>query len=254
MSSSSARKFAEPVVLTLFVSDLHLSARGPETAGLFVDFLAGAARDAQALYILGDLFDYWLGDDDLADPFNERIRAALADLAAAGTATYFLPGNRDFLVGKAFAAATGVTLLPDIGVYAVAGRPTLLLHGDTLCTDDHAYMAFRATVRNEQWQREFLGLPLSERRTRIEVLRQRSESAKAGKTYELMDVNPDTVAATFRDHGVSRMIHGHTHRQACHDIDIDGRACQRWVLGDWRATGNALACERDNWRWLTIAP
>ena len=125
---------------SLFVSDLHLSARGPETADLFVKFLAGPARDAQDLYILGDLFDYWLGDDDLADPFNERIRAALAALTAGGTAAYFLPGNRDFLVGDAFAAATGITLLPDISVHRIAGRPTLLLHGDTLCTDDHAYL------------------------------------------------------------------------------------------------------------------
>ncbi len=193
-------------MLSLFVSDLHLSARGPETAGLFVNFLAGPARDAQALYLLGDLFDYWLGDDDLADPFNQRICTALADLTAGGTASYFLPGNRDFLVGDAFAAATGVTLLPDIGVHTVAGRPTLLLHGDTLCTDDHAYLAFRGRVRNPQWQREFLGRPLAERRAIIEALRQRSETAKTGKTDELMDVNPGMVAATFHEYGVGHMI------------------------------------------------
>ncbi len=241
-------------MLSLFVSDLHLSARGPETAGLFVNFLAGPARDAQALYLLGDLFDYWLGDDDLADPFNQRICTALADLTAGGTASYFLPGNRDFLVGDAFAAATGVTLLPDIGVHTVAGRPTLLLHGDTLCTDDHAYLAFRGRVRNAQWQREFLGRPLAERRAIIEALRQRSETAKTGKTDELMDVNPGMVAATFHEYGVGHMIHGHTHRQARHELEVDGRARQRWVLGDWRATGNALACEDDHWHWLTIAP
>ncbi len=239
---------------SLFVSDLHLSARGPETANLFVDFLAGPARDAQDLYILGDLFDYWLGDDDLADPFNQRVCAALANLTVSGTAAYFLPGNRDFLVGDAFAAATGVTLLPDIGVHRIAGRPTLLLHGDTLCTDDHAYLAFRGRVRNAQWQRDFLGLPLTERRAIIEALRQRSETAKTGKTDELMDVNPGMVAATFHEYGVSHMIHGHTHRQARHELDVAGRACQRWVLGDWRATGNALACEGDHWHWLTIAP
>ena len=241
-------------MLSLVVSDLHLSARRPETAALFVDFLAGAARDAQVLYILGDLFDYWLGDDDLADPFIRPICAAMASLAASGTATYFLPGNRDFLIGTDFAAATGLTLLRDCSVHGIAGRPTLLLHGDTLCTDDHAYLAFRNMVRSEQWQHDFLALPLSERRAQIEVLRQRSETAKAGKTDELMDVNADTVAATFRTDGVDRMIHGHTHRQACHDLRIDNRACQRWVLGDWRATGNALACEDDHWHWLTIAP
>jgi UDP-2,3-diacylglucosamine hydrolase len=241
-------------VLSLFVSDLHLSPRVPESARRFTDFLAGPARDAQAVYILGDLFDYWLGDDDLVDPFNESIRAALAALAAGGTATYFLPGNRDFLVGEAFAAATGVTLLPDIGVQQIAGRPTLLLHGDTLCTDDHAYLAFRGKVRSPQWQRDFLGMPLSQRRAIIEGLRLRSETAKSGKTDELMDVNPGMVAATFHEYGVSRMIHGHTHRQASHDIAVDGRACQRWVLGDWRATGNALACDGDHWHWLTIGP
>lgn len=241
-------------MLNLFISDLHLSPRGPEKAKLFVDFLAGPARNAQALYILGDLFDYWLGDDDLADPFNEGIRVALAGLTSGGTAAYFLPGNRDFLIGEAFAAATGVTLLPDIGVHRIAGRPTLLLHGDTLCTDDHAYLAFRGRVRNPQWQREFLARPLAERRAIIEALRQRSEDAKSGKTTELMDVNPGMVAATFHEYGISHMIHGHTHRQAGHDIDVDGRACQRWVLGDWGATGNALACEDDHWHWLTIGP
>lgn len=241
-------------MLTLFISDLHLTARRPATAELFLGWLAGPARQAGELYILGDLFDYWLGDDDLAEPFNEHIRTGLANLAAAGTAIYFLPGNRDFLIGKAFAAATGVTLLPDIHVRRIAGRPTLLLHGDTLCTDDHAYLAFRGRVRNDDWRRDFLGRPLAERRALIEALRQRSEAAKNDKADEIMDVNPGMVAAILNEYGVSRMIHGHTHRQACHDLDVDERACQRWVLGDWGATGNALACDDHACRWLTIAP
>lgn len=239
---------------TLFVADLHLSAEWPETAALFLAFLAGPARQARACYILGDLFEYWAGDDDLADPFNRRVCAALADLAAGGTRCHFLPGNRDFLVGAAFAAATGMALLPDGCVHDVAGRPTLLLHGDTLCTDDSEYQAFRATVRTAAWQRDFLALPLAERRQRIEALRQRSEAEKQVKAQALMDANPDAVAAAFRGHGVDRMIHGHTHRQATHTQVVDGRPCRRWVLGDWGASGNYLRCAGDDWHFEAIAP
>lgn len=237
-------------MLTLFVSDLHLAARRPETADLFLRFLAGPAHDAGALYILGDLFDYWAGDDDLGDPFNRRICDALA---ALDTSKRFLPGNRDFLVGAEFGVASRLTFIAEPTVIDIAGTATLLLHGDTLCTDDADYQAFRATVRSPQWRREFFALPLAERKARIEELRGRSETEKRIKTYDLMDTNAGAVAAAFRRYNVSRMIHGHTHRQARHDLTIDGRPCQRWVLGDWGAAGNYLYCDADDWRFVPIA-
>ena len=234
---------------TLFVSDLHLTARRPETADRFLDFLSGPVRQAQALYILGDLFDYWAGDDDLDDPFNRRVCEALAAVEAD---TFFIAGNRDFLIGERFAASSRLTLLPEATVIALAGTATLLLHGDTLCTDDTDYLAFRATVRDPRWQREFLALPLAERRRQIEALRQRSETAKDGKPHALMDANADAIAAAFRTHGASRIIHGHTHRQARHEHIVDGRNCERWVLGDWGETGNALAADSTGCRWVAI--
>ena len=237
----------------LFVSDLHLSACRPETANLFLRFLAGPARDAGCLYILGDLFDAWAGDDDLGDAFNSRISAALADLAGAGTQVFFMAGNRDFLAGPQLGVSSRLTFIDDPTVVDIAGTPTLLMHGDTLCTDDADYQNFRAVVRAPAWQKEFLALPLAERKARIEGLRELSETAKGGKAYALMDTNADAVADAFRRHGVTRMIHGHTHRQARHDHVVDGRACERWVLGDWHATGNALAVDTTGCRWLTIA-
>ena len=222
---------------TLFVSDLHLCARRPETVELFLHLLAGPARDAGALYILGDLFDYWAGDDDLGDPFNRRIADALTALA---TPKFFLPGNRDFLIGAQF------------GVLDLAGQPTLLLHGDTLCTDDLDYQAARKVLRSAEWRRDLLALPLAERKRKIEGLREQSETAKGGKSHEIMDANADAVAEAFRERDVTRMIHGHTHRQARHEHLVDGRSCERWVLGDWGAQGNALAVDSSGCRWLTI--
>jgi UDP-2,3-diacylglucosamine hydrolase len=239
-------------VASLFVSDLHLTARRPETTDLFIDFLAGPARKASALFILGDLFDYWLGDDALDDPFSKRVCLALADLAAAGTSTFFLAGNRDFLTGKDFAAASGLRFIAEPTVCDVAGQPTLLLHGDTLCTDDTDYQAFRATVRSEAWRQDFLARPLAARKDYVEALRARSETEKQTKPYELMDTNAEAVADAFRRHDVARMIHGHTHRQACHQLVVDGRPCQRWVLGEWGASGNALTCDAGGCRWLRL--
>ena len=239
-------------MLKTFVSDLHLSPRRPETADLFVDFLAGAARGAAELYILGDLFDYWIGDDNLVDPFNRRVADALAGLSHAGVRIHLMAGNRDFLVGTDFAAAAGLSLLAEPAVIDIGGVPTLLLHGDTLCTDDAEYQKFRLHVRSAAWRDEFLSMPLDERRRKMEGLREQSEQAKQDKDYGLMDANAGAVADAFRRHGVLRMIHGHTHRQARHDLAIDGKPCQRWVLGQWGDRGNALACDGDDWRWLAI--
>ena len=217
----------------LFIADLHLCARRPDTTRAFLAFLAGPARAAQALYILGDLFEYWVGDDDLDAPINRCAVEALAALAASGVAVHFLPGNRDFLVGEGFARAARITLLPDPALIALSGQPVLLTHGDTLCTDDHAYQAYRRQVRDPAWQRAFLARPLSERRAFVEDLRQRSETAKQDKASAIMDVNGAAVDTLLRAQGFPTLIHGHTHRPALHRHETDGHICQRWVLADW---------------------
>lgn len=236
--------------MILFASDLHLCPARPGTVHLFERFLAGPAGEAESLYLLGDVFEYWAGDDDLADPFNAGICAAIQKVGAGGTAIFFLPGNRDFLVGADFCAATGARLLPDEIVVDVAGTRTLLLHGDTLCTGDADYQRFRAMVRDERWQREFLALPLAERRARIEQLRASSEQEKQAKAGDIMDVAASSVLAAFRCHEVARMIHGHTHRPARHQVDIGGRSGERWVLPEWSERGGYLACDATGCRMV----
>ena len=235
---------------TLFVSDLHLCARRPETVELFLHLLAGPARDAGALYILGDLFDYWAGDDDLGDPFNRRIADALTALA---TPKFFLPGNRDFLIGAQFGVASRLTLIDDETVLDLAGQPTLLLHGDTLCTDDLAYQEFRAKVRDPVRQRRFLALPYLARRALVELIRIKSRRATARKSETIMDVNADAVAAAFAQHRVDRMIHGHTHRPARHAVAGLGRDAERWVLPDWYDAGGYLAVDASGARMHAVA-
>ncbi|MDO8960433.1 MAG: UDP-2,3-diacylglucosamine diphosphatase [Rhodocyclaceae bacterium] len=235
----------------LFISDIHLSPFEPATAERFLAFLAGPAQAAASLTILGDLFDYWAGDDDLPDPFNARIITALRNLAATGVAVSFMAGNRDFLVGDAFAAAAGISFLPDPCVRDVAGVATLLTHGDTLCTDDADYQRFRCQVRDPAWRTNFLALPLAARKTEITALRQRSENEKKIKPLAIMDVNADAVVAALRQHHVRALIHGHTHRQGQHTHTVDGQPCVRWVLGDWGASrGAALACTTAGWHFI----
>jgi UDP-2,3-diacylglucosamine hydrolase len=215
----------------------------------FLDFLAGPARDASRLTILGDLFDYWAGDDDLADPFNARIVDALRALSDSGVMLEFMAGNRDFLIGETFAAAAGLTLLPDPLVREIGGIRTLLTHGDALCTDDVDYQRFRAQVRDPAWRSAFLARPLASRKREIEALRSQSEQEKQNKPAAIMDVNAAAVAAALAEHDAKAMIHGHTHRQGRYDHA--GRT--RWVLGDWHpGRGNALLCDAARWRWLTI--
>jgi UDP-2,3-diacylglucosamine hydrolase len=232
----------------LFVSDLHLCPTRPVLTGLFCDFLKEVVPGNDALYLLGDLFEYWAGDDDLDDPFNARICAAIK---ACELPKFVLPGNRDFLFGEAFSAATGATLLADEVVHDIAGTPTLILHGDTLCSDDTAYQDFRRLVRSPQWQQAFLARPLAERKAQIDELRRHSEEQKQQKPMAIMDVNRDTVIDAFQRHGVHTMIHGHTHRMASHHYDIAGQQCVRHVLGDWQNThhgGNYLACSTHGWQ------
>ena len=232
----------------LFVSDLHLTPQRPAMADAFMRLLRADARRAQRLYILGDMFDYWIGDDDLAAPFHAGIAAELAALGACGCRVFFMPGNRDFLLGERFAAAAGLDILPDPTVVELAGTPTLLLHGDTLCLDDVDYQAFRAKVHAPAWQQQFLRQPLEERRRIALGLRADSESSQKRKSDEIMDVAPRAVEQAFRDCGCSRMIHGHTHRPARHEHRVDGRLCERWVLADWYRRGSYLRCDASGCR------
>ena len=216
----------------LFVSDLHLSAHRPNAAAAFLAFLRGPAQGARALYILGDLFEYWAGDDDDA-PLGAVVCEALGSLADTGTRVYGLVGNRDFLLGEAFARKARIELLPDPTMIDIGGSAILLSHGDILCTDDVPYQVFRRQVRQPAWQRAFLDRPLVERKRIIEGMRAQSEMAKREKTQEIMDVNVAAVQALLREHGYPTLIHGHTHRPAHHIHDVDGHTCERWVLADW---------------------
>lgn len=202
------------------------------------------AVEAEAVYILGDLFEAWPGDDCLAEPWPAAIAAALRQLTERGCRLQLLHGNRDFLLGEAFCRATGTTLLADPCTIDLAGTPAVLLHGDSLCTDDLAYQQFRRQVRDPAWQQAVLARPLAERRALARQLREQSESAKADKGEAIMDVNAGAVAEAFRQSGCRVMIHGHTHRPARHDLAVDGQACTRWVLPDWYdGRGGYLRCD-----------
>ena len=224
----------------LFISDLHLSGARPAINELFFRFLRTRAAGAEALYILGDLFDYWIGDDDLAEPLHASVARALRAVSERGVPLYLMHGNRDFLLGEAFCAASGARLLDDPAAPELPGARTLLMHGDTLCTDDVEYQRFRGTVRDKTWQREFLAQPLAGRHAQAEALRAASERGKSGKPPEIMDVSQEAVRATLRAHGYPRLIHGHTHRPARHEVEVDGRRCERWVLPDWYERGGYL--------------
>ena len=226
-----------------FISDLHLSASRPEINRVFFEFLRGPARSAQHLYILGDLFEYWAGDDDLGEPFNASVVEALAECSRSGPSLHIMHGNRDFLLGTDFAAACNARLIDDPHSLDLFGTRTLLMHGDTLCTDDVDYQRFRAEVRAPAWRKEFLSLPLAVRKEKIGALRARSEKEKRRKAPEIMDVNRGVVDATLREHGYPRLIHGHTHRPARHEHRVDGRVCERWVLADWYRAGSYLRCD-----------
>jgi UDP-2,3-diacylglucosamine hydrolase len=237
---------------SLFISDLHLSQEQPRSTELFLHFAASVAPQAEALYILGDLFEYWAGDDDLDDPFHQRITATLRELGAQGTRVYIMHGNRDFLMAKDLAAACDAWLLDDPTELDLYGTRTLLTHGDTLCTDDTEYQRFRSLVRNSTWQAQFLAQPLAQRKTQIEQMRKQSETNKRSKEMALMDVNGDAVNELLRQHRYPRLIHGHTHRPARHLHHLDGHTCERWVLGDWDHRANALRCDSDGIRWENI--
>jgi UDP-2,3-diacylglucosamine hydrolase len=231
--------------LALFISDLHLQESHPRTAEAFFRFLAEHAARADALYLLGDIFEYWAGDDDLGTPFHQRIVSALRELADSGVAVYWMAGNRDFLVGQDFARAAGLTLLPDPSVITIGGQTITLVHGDAQCTDDLKYMAFRTQVRDPAWQQQFLAMPLEQRKAIIAGLREGSRQAQGEKSYEIMDVTADAVAALHEATGADTIIHGHTHRPALHQDPQTGR--RRYVLPDWE-----LDAEPPRGGWIAI--
>lgn len=229
--------------MVLFVSDLHLCESRPQINQVFFEFLRGPARAVDSLYILGDLFEYWAGDDDLDDPFNASVVSKLDECSRAGVTLNIMHGNRDFLLGEAFAEACQARLIPDPCAVELAGTSTLLLHGDTLCTDDADYQRFREEVRAQDWRRRFLSLPLAQRKQQIASMRERSELEKKRKVPAIMDVNREAVEQVLRAYGYPRLIHGHTHRPAHHEYLLDGRRCERWVLADWYRRGSFLRCD-----------
>ena len=240
---SNANKQAQPATVALFVSDLHLTATMPKTAQAFFDLLTQEASRAQQLYLLGDIFEYWAGDDDIADPFNQRVVDALRAVSEAGTRIFWIAGNRDFLAGEVFAQAAGLTLLADPCTTEIAGLPVVLTHGDALCTDDHAYMAFRQQVRDPQWQAAFVARPLAERKAIIAGMREGSREAQRDKPMAIMDVNEGEVAKLYAASGVRTLIHGHTHRPASHET-AQG---VRHVLPDWDCDHQNAGKARGGW-------
>ncbi len=231
---------------TLFISDLHLSAERPAITALFLDFLKHDAFNADALYILGDLFEYWLGDEAASQPAHQPVMDGLR-AAATQIPIYVMHGNRDFLLGAGFERASGCRLIPDPTRIELYGTPVLLMHGDSLCTADTEHMAFRATVRDEKWQREFLARSVAEREAIAREYRAYSKMATAKKTPEIMDVTPEAVEASMRQHHVLRLIHGHTHRPREHALTLDGKTAKRVVLGDWYEQGSVLRVNAKGW-------
>jgi UDP-2,3-diacylglucosamine hydrolase len=228
---------------TLFISDLHLAPDTPAANDSLLNFLERTAPTAEALYVLGDLFEYWIGDDALEHPFPRAIADAFRRVSDGGVPVFFMHGNRDFLIGTRFARESRMRILEDPIVVNLYGRPTLLMHGDTLCSDDVEYQKFRAMVRNPAWQHAFLAKPLAERARIAQGVRGQSEQAKQLKDVAIMDVAPATVEEVLRRHSYPRLIHGHTHRPARHEHIVDGHVCERWVLADWYQQGSYLICD-----------
>lgn len=228
----------------LFISDLHLHESRPHITRAFFHFLQARATQADALYILGDFFDAWIGDDD-DSALAQDVAAELNQLHKHGVAIYFIHGNRDFLLGKDYADKAGITLLPETTVIDLYGTPTLLMHGDELCTGDAEYQLFRSMVRNPQWQQQILAQPLAARRALAAQLREKSQSMNSLKAEDIMDVTPTEVVAQMKLAGVTRMIHGHTHRPARHAVELNGKPAERIVLGDWHETGWCISASPD---------
>ncbi len=224
----------------LFISDLHIDAARPDITAQFIEFLRAEAGGAEALYILGDLFESWVGDD-APDEGQKEALDAIRSLTSGGVPCFVMHGNRDFLLGELFCKRAGARMLPDPVMLTLYGEPVLVMHGDALCTDDRAYQRLRATVRDGDWQRRFLGLSVAQRRALAGAARTGSQAHTASIAYTVADVNTGSVAAAMRAAGAATLLHGHTHRPGIHPISIDGRACTRIVLGDWYTQGSVLS-------------
>lgn len=225
---------------TLFVSDVHLSTERPEVVSHFLEFLNGPARSAEAVYILGDLFDEWLGDDDDRAP-HPLVTEGVSNLVASGVPVCIMRGNHDFLLGAGFESVSGCSLMDDEEVVDLYGTRTLLMHGDSLCTRDTEYQAFRKMSRDPENQMQFLALPFEQRAARAAEIRGQSKASMRLKTDEIMDVTPSAVSDIMHKYGVRHFVHGHTHRPAVHDIRIDGAPGKRVVLGDWYEQDSVLS-------------
>jgi UDP-2,3-diacylglucosamine hydrolase len=226
-------------VAILFISDLHIDATRPPIVDQFLSFLETEAASAAALYILGDLFESWIGDD-AADSAQLAAIAGLRALTATGVPCFVMHGNRDFLMSEEFCRLSGVHLLPDPLIITLFGEPVLVMHGDALCTDDRPYQRLRATVRDADWQTHFLALPVDSRRALAGAARAGSQAHTAAMEHTITDVNADSVAMALRSAGTATLLHGHTHRPAIHALQVDGRPCTRIVLGDWYDQGSVL--------------
>ncbi|EGQ5280214.1 UDP-2,3-diacylglucosamine diphosphatase [Enterobacter hormaechei] len=224
---------------TLFIADLHLQTEEPAITAGFLRFLHGEAKSADALYILGDLFEAWIGDDD-PNPLHRDMAAAIKALVDSGVPCYFIHGNRDFLIGKRYARESGMTLLPEEQVLDLYGRNILIMHGDTLCTDDTGYLAFRAKVHTPWIQKMFLALPLFIRNRIAARMRAGSKAANSSKSMTIMDVNPQAVVNIMEKHRVQWLIHGHTHRPDVHSLIANGEPAHRVVLGAWHREGSMV--------------
>jgi UDP-2,3-diacylglucosamine hydrolase len=230
-------------VATLFISDLHIDASRPDINEQFLNFLSAEASSAEALYILGDLFESWIGDD-AADPAQVKAIAGLKELTSSGVPCFVMHGNRDFLLAAEFCRSSGAQLLPDPLIVTLYGEAVLVMHGDALCTDDRSYQRLRATVREADWQRQFLALSVASRRALAGAARAGSQAHTAALEYAIADVNADSVAQALRAAGAATLLHGHTHRPAIHALQVDGRPCTRIVLGDWYHQGSVLRWSR----------
>jgi UDP-2,3-diacylglucosamine hydrolase len=227
----------------LFISDLHIDASRPAIAEQFLKFLGTEAKDADALYILGDLFESWVGDD-AADTVQAAAIAGLHALTSHGVPCFVMHGNRDFLLAAEFCRMSGAQLLPDPLIVTLYGEPVLVMHGDALCSDDHAYQRLRATVRETGWQRQFLALSIASRRALAGAARVGSQAHTSTMEYAITDVSAGSVAMALRRSGAATLLHGHTHRPAIHALTVDGRPCTRIVLGDWYDQGSLLRWDR----------
>ncbi|GGA75755.1 UDP-2,3-diacylglucosamine hydrolase [Neiella marina] len=230
--------------ITYMLSDMHVTEQRPDITKTLLEFLTGPAQQADAIYLLGDVFDYWVGDDYRTDTIDQ-VKNALASLSSVGVPLYFIAGNRDFLIGRRFCKETGVTILPEHSVIDLYGQPALLMHGDTLCTLDVDYQKFRRKSRSWWWPLLMLRLPLKVRTRIAENMKKQSKTAKSEKSMTIMDVTQDEVLRQMIANQTHLLIHGHTHRQAIHTLAVDGAEARRIVLGDWFKQGNVLACSDD---------